>query len=339
MSIPTHLLSGKTILITGAAGLIGSALVRTLMNANERDNLTLSVIACVRDRRKAERVFGAYAGNSALTFCETSIENFSGVAEHVDFIVHAASPTSSRYFVEKPVETILTAVNGTRNVLEFARTMPGVRMVYLSSMEVYGTPDNEELITETSPTNVNPMKIRSCYPEAKRLCESLCTSYCAEYGVETMVVRLAQTFGPGIPLEDKRVFAQFARCVLDREDIRLLTDGASKCPYMDTSDAVSAILTVLVKGVKGEAYNAGNPNNYCSIADMARMTAKELANGEIQVILRAETENIRRYPDTYYLNLAIEKLQKLGWEPLVPLREMYVRMIEEMKAHSGAAEK
>ncbi len=247
-------------------------------------------------------------------------------------MIHAASQTSSRAFVEQPVETIFTAVNGTRSALEFARQNEVQCFVYLSTMEIYGAPVDDEKIDEKHGTNLDTMQPRSCYPESKRLCEVLCASWQKEYGVPVRVLRLTQTFGPGVRYDDGRVFAEFARCVIEGRDIVLKTEGLTCRSYLYTADAVSAILTVLLRGSDGEAYNAANEETYCSIREMADLAARECAEGKIKVRIEADKDpSVFGYAPTLHMNLDTSKLRALGWHPSCGLAEAYRRMIKSMQ--------
>jgi len=229
--------------------------------------------------------------------------------------------------VQKPVETILITVLGTRNVLELARKKRVSSFVYLSTMEVYGTLKTDDPIDEDHPTAVDSMSVRSSYPQAKLLCETLCASNFGEYGIPTKVVRLAQTFGPGVAADDARVFAQFARSVAQKENIVLKTAGESKRTYLYTADAVSAILTVLLLGGAGQTYNAANPETYCSIFEMAQMAARELAEGKIRVAIQPGENQTSGFSPTHRLRLSVDKLCSLGWRPTTGLLEMYRNML------------
>lgn len=331
-SIDWKLLAGKTIFITGGTGLIGSTVINGLLYANNKYKLNVRIIALVRNLDRAKGLFHNVNAGTSLSFIVGSVESLPEVREKVDYIIHGASPTASLYFVQHPVETIQTAVKGTMNILELAKNNQVEGILYLSSMEVYGAPATDDLIPETKGCTLDSMTVRSCYPIAKRLCENLCVSYASEYGVQVEVIRLAQTFGPGVSIDDARVFAEFARDAMHGTDIELQTAGTSKRMYLYTADAVIAILTVLLSGKSGEAYNAANPATYCSIVEMAQLVAHEIAHDAIRVhVPTIKLEADSKFPPPHHLNLDIGKIYELGWRPTIGLRDMYLKMISGMK--------
>lgn len=330
-SINWKLLRDKTVFITGGTGLIGSTIIHALIYANNKYSLKMRIIVLVRNQKKAKRIFPDDADTS-LRFIVGSVEELPIIQDKVDYIIHGASPTASLYFVQRPVETIQTAVQGTMNILELAKKNRVEGVLYLSSMEVYGAPLTDELIPETQGCTLDSMTVRSCYPIAKRLCENLCVSYANEYGVPGKVIRLAQTFGPGVGMNDSRVFAEFARDAMHKSDIELQTAGTSKRMYLYTADAVTAILTVLLSGKTGEAYNAANSGTYCSIVEMAQLVAHEIAHDSIKVhVPTIKLDADSKFPPPHHLNLDTSKIYKLGWRPSIGLKDMYLRMMTGMK--------
>lgn len=323
--IPWEQLRGKTCLITGATGLIGYTVASALLYADWKKKLGLTVVALVRSEEKAKQKFSAQLNQGLpLRFVQGSVEELPPIEGPVDYVIHGASPTASKYFVEHPVETIQTAVLGTMNMMQLAKEKQCQGFVYLSSMEVYGSPQTDEKITESHSSNLDTMVARNSYPESKRLCESLCASYAAEYGLRTMSVRLTQTFGPGVDYNDNRVFAQFARSVLEGKDIVLFTKGETRRSYLYTADAVTAILTVLLKGQHGQAYNAANEDTYCSIYEMAKL----FANGKVQVKINCSETETKQFAPVLRMNLDATKLKNLGWKYQKDLVQMYQSMME-----------
>lgn len=299
-------LRNKRILITGASGLIGRMLVRCLDKLDEKYDL----------------------GIVLFTPKHTEIESWmASNTEHVDYIIHLACPTASRDMVDHPVEVSDAIVSLTRQVLDYAKRQDAV-MVYVSSMEVYGAVLTDEEIAEDYQGYVNPLSVRSSYPMGKRMSEMLCYCFAQEYGVDVRIARLVQTFGAGISSEDQRVFAQFARSIILGHDIILHTSGKSTRKYLYLTDAVSALLYIMLRGAKGEAYNAAHPDSYISIINLAKMLKQEFAPG---IAVRVELQENAPYPEETHLNLATSKLESLGWMAQVPFREMLDRLIESLR--------
>lgn len=321
-------LRGKTFLVTGATGLIGSVLVKCLLELNKKKNIKLKVIAVVRSREKALAVFGEKSTNLEIVVTELSGIGLESHSLHADYVVHLASPTASKYFVEKPVETLRTAIEGTTSLLEYAKKCNVDAMVYASSLEVYGRNYTDDLIKEDFQGYVDPLEVRSSYNIGKRTCECLCHSYAEEYGINVMIARFTQVFGAGISAQENRVFAQFARSVIEGKNIELHTEGRSAKPYCYTTDAVSAILCMLLKGEKGAAYNIANKDSYISIKDMACLV-RDGFNSSIDVLV-VPTENLGYAPETR-LKLDTTKITELGWSPQYELKEMYRRTIKYLK--------
>lgn len=320
-------LKDSTIMVTGATGLIGAALIRGIMEYNHSFQGNIQVVALVRNEKKAFEMFSSYIQLGWLHVVAGDVNTIRYVEEKIDYIVHGASVTSSRDFVEKPVETIVTAIEGTRNILELAKKKQIKSMVYLSSMEVYGTPLDDKPLTEDKMGYLNPLAVRSSYSESKQMVENLCVAYKAEYQVPVKIVRLTQTFGPGVAADDGRVFAEFARCAANGKDIRLQTAGLTERMYLYTADAATALLTVLTKGTDGEAYNAANKNTYCSIKEMADMVSKKFGQGKSKVVIDIPKIPNASYNPVCHIYLECSKLEKLGWMAKTGLEEMYRRMM------------
>lgn len=329
-SVPWDALHGRTVLVTGATGLIGRSLVKALLWQGMAQDAGLRVLALTRDRSRGEASFAAaLAAGAPLRVLEGDVETLE-LDEHVDLVVHGASATSSHDFVTHPVQVMRTALRGTERILELARSHDVESLAYLSSMEAYGAPDGTRRITESDFTGFDPMEVRSSYPEGKRMAEAMCAGYAAEHGVRAKVLRLTQTFGPGVAPDDGRVFATFARSALYGEDIVLHTAGETERSYLYTADAVTAILTVLVSGRDGQAYNVANEDTYCSIRAMAELVARTCGPAPVAVRVEAQDGERYGYAPTLKMDLDTSRLQALGWRPTVGLEEMYRRMLAAM---------
>lgn len=318
-NIDWQALQGKNVLVTGATGLLGKLIVKAL-SAKGGINIT----AMARNREKAEKIFALY-DNVNIEICD--IRNLKDIETDIDYIIHCASVTDSRKFVSEPVETFLTAVEGTDNILKLGVKKNVAGIVYVSSMEVYGTPQTDEKITELHSTDLDCMNVRSCYPESKRACENLCCAYAHRYGLNIMTARLTQTFGAGVSYDDSRVFAEFARCAVEERDIILHTKGETKRSYLYTADAVRAVLTIMLSGDTCNAYNIANEDTYCSIYEMAELVAGNNAGGRIKV--KCEPDDISKfgYAGHLKMNLDTSAVRSLGWTPVYSLEQMFGRMI------------
>jgi nucleoside-diphosphate-sugar epimerase len=342
-SLQLNKLQGRTLFISGATGLIGSLLVKALVTANRIKSLDLTVIALVRDEEKARSVFADFLDTEApgsigakpliiAVGDVTDTASLSAIDYPIDYIFHAASITASRQMVEHPVETINTSVFGTMNMLHFAVSKKATKFVYLSSMEAYGQPaDGDKMISEKDLGYIDIGKVRSGYPESKRLCENLCTGFASEYGIDVVIARLAQVFGAGILKGENRVFAQFAKSAIKGENIVLHTRGLSEGNYCYTRDAVEALLFLALCGEKSEAYNVVNEDSHATIRDMAELVAKEIAGGRIKVIIDIPDDaTALGYAPDVKMRLSAEKINALGWKAKIGLLESYERMIGEM---------
>lgn len=335
-------LDGKTVFVTGATGLVGSQLVKTILAANRLLNLHIHILALVRSAEKAQRVFGRLLELPELQLHLGDVTQPIDITEPVDYIIHAASQTVSKEFVTHPVETIDTSFIGTKNILELARNKQCNSVVYISSMEAYGNPTHQKHRTaENDLGYIDILNVRSCYSEGKRFCECLCACYVSEYGVPVKIARLAQTFGAGVSLGENRVFAQFAKAAMNGTDIVLHTKGESYGNYCYTADAICGILTILLKGENGQAYNVVCETTTMKIAEMAALVANEISGGKINLIFDIPESSLTYgYAPDVVLRLDGAKLRSLGWEPRIApdLATMYRRMIASFEAQQCASE-
>jgi UDP-glucuronate decarboxylase len=332
-AMPWDQFRDATILVTGATGVIGNAIVRMLRAADTAKGLELTVVAQGRDPRKGQRL----AAELGARFLAADVRALSPAAsglDHVDFVVHAAAVTSSADMVARPDEVLAIAVEGTRNVLNLALELGASSVVYVSSMEVYGQ-GLAGLVTEDHLGTLNHDDPRSSYPEGKRRAEALSTAYATEHGLHATNARLGLTFGAGVPNDsaNTRVPLQFARSVLAGRDIELHTDGTGLTNVCYLADAVRALLLLAVKGAAGEAYNVANSRATMTIRQMAEVVAREVAGGRINVVVKKpEDIESRGYAPPSSYRLATGKIGALGWEPRYGMAEMYQRMIASWKS-------
>ena len=325
--IQLHYMKKKTknILITGATGLIGSALVKRLVKED------IELTCPIRNVEKVKTLFDNDVSNK-VNWVETSIDSFlKNLSDSYDYIIHCASPTASKYFVSNPVETLSFNITTTTAIMEYAKNHSLKGVLFLSSLESYGmVTEGDILIDEDYQGYVNPLEVRSSYNIAKRTCECICHAYSQEYNVPVKVVRLTQVISSKVAQEDMRVYAQFARSAARGEDIILHTEGTSARQYLYIDDAVEAIITVLLKGNVGEAYNVANDETYISVRKMAEFVQKNF-NPEHKVVIQKRDD--MGYAPVTKLRLCTQKLRDLGWSPKYGLYEMYYALINDLKTN------
>jgi nucleoside-diphosphate-sugar epimerase len=311
--------------------MIGSLLVKALAYFSLRTSANIKILAAVRDISKGRGIFAAALKVGApLALIHWDALKPLEIEQSIDSIFHCASITSSKHFIEKPVETSLTTLMGTVSVLRLAQEKRVKSLVYTSTMEVYGRPPRGTKVTEQDYSPVDCMTVRSCYPESKRMAETLCVAYWSEYGVPARIARLAQTIGTGIDYSDERVFAEFARCAAEKKDIRLLTKGETARSYVYVSDAVSALLLLSSKGKPGKAYNIADETSFCSIRELAELVSG--MEGIDLIIDENEKAALKRgFADMLSMDLDTAEIRRLGWRAQVHLEEMFERLITSLR--------
>jgi dTDP-glucose 4,6-dehydratase len=320
-----------SVLVTGATGLIGSQFVKLFLCLNRIKNANIKILAFIRDDKKAQKIFNNFY--ERINFINGDIKSIPQVDDNIDFIIHGAGETSSKTFIERPVETIDTAYIGTRNMLELARTKKVKGFVYLSSMEVFGITDSEEK-KENDYGYIDILNPRSSYSESKRMCECVCACYVKEYNVPVKIARLVQVLGASVDYNDTRVAAQFARSVIENKDIVLRTEGKTRRPCIYTRDVVAGICTVLLKGKAGEAYNVANADTTTTIRETAEMIVKNIADN-IKLVFNIDVPAEYIPNLNLNLNLNIDRIKALGWKAEIGLEEAYRRMIDSMRERRG----
>lgn len=310
--------SNKSFLVTGATGMIGRILVDSLRQITPEDKIYVLGM----NLEESNEVYKKSKVN------KTSFGDLNSINYDIDYIVHLASPTNSKFLKEKPIETIDFIYTSTKQILDFA-FKHNSKVLYISSMEAFGEVYDEIVRNEKQLGYVDLNNTRSSYPEAKRLCELLCYSYSYEYGLNVKCVRLAQTFGAGTIESDPRVFGYFGRCVVNNENIVLGTKGDSYGNYCYIADTLCAFFYVLANGKNGETYSIVGDGCRCTILELAGLVKSKIANNKIGIEFNLSLGS--QYPKPTKLNMDNSKLKSIGWKPKYNLEDMFVRMIESWK--------
>ena len=306
-------LYGQKILITGSTGTIGSWLVDTLLRMNEglSGQEKIQLYLAVHSSRTATGGLSR-EGRNEIHFVPYDLHRDLSLDEKMDYIIHAAGAGHPQAFADDPVGTLTGAVDSTRHLLEYAKSHGVRRLLYVSSGEVYGIGDvSLPAYEETYSGYLDPTAPRSCYPMGKRAAENLCASWTAQYGLETVIVRPSHTYGPWITSNDSRAHAEFLRKAMVGEEIVLKSKGSQVRSYTFVADCISGLLSVLLSGIAGEAYNLSNGASVCSIAEWAE-TLAEVSGGSVRYDLPNE-EDRRKFTPIPRQVLDCRKLEALGW--------------------------
>jgi nucleoside-diphosphate-sugar epimerase len=269
--LPWSDFSGATILVTGASGFLPAYMVETLLylNRNRMLDKPCHVVALARNYQRARGRFSDY-NSSDLDLLIQDVSQPITLPYKFDYIIHAASQASPVYYKIDPVGTLSANSTGTRVLLDLARINPCRGFLFFSSGDVYGDVSRfTHPVRETDFGASDPLNQRSCYGESKRMGETLCAAFTHQYGISTKIVRVAHTYGPGMRLDDGRIFADFTRDILSGGPLVLHSDGTAQRPFLYLADAAVAFFSVLLKGEPAEAYNVANPSALVSIGELA----------------------------------------------------------------------
>lgn len=307
LDLPWSKLCDCNILVTGATGLIGGCLVEVLMSRQDKD---YHVYASGRNEDRAKKRFADFASDPSFHFVKYDVlEPFESDVNY-DYIIHAASNASPNFFSTKPVEVIKSNIQGLSNLMEYGLNHGMKRMLYVSSGEVYGEGDGR-VFTEDYSGYVNCTSPRSCYPSSKRAAETLCVSYAQEYGADVVIARPSHTYGPYFTESDNRVYAQFIRNILRGEDIVMKSTGSQFRSWCYVVDCASALLHILLKGEKGQAYNIADESSNITIKELAEMIA--YMGGKNVVFDLPTNEEKAGYNVVAKSIFSTERIRALGW--------------------------
>lgn len=325
-------LRNRKILVTGAGGLICSVIIDLFAFLNCNYNYNIDIYAADLNIERCKKRFNFLLEMQHFHLINHNVVDKLNLDIEFDYIIHGASPANPKMYVSSPVETMQANIIGTNNLLEYSKNYNVKRFLYISSSEVYGNKETNEKYYETDYNYLDILNPRACYPSSKRAAETLCVSYYDEYGVECVIVRPGHVYGPSMTSGDNRAASQFARDVLNNQDIIMKSLGNQLRSHCYVDDCVSAILTVLINGECGEAYNISNPNAISTIREIAEAFA--IAGNKKVIFELPDAQEKKGYNLMTNSSLSSKKLENLGWHGIYNLQsgtKMTLQMLKEFE--------
>ena len=326
---------GKTVLISGANGMLPSYMVETLLYLNKKYGYQIKVVALVRNMEKAHKCFSEHIQDEALEFLVQDVAEPIKYDGDIHFIIHAASQAAPSYYGIDPVGTFKANTLGTINMLELAKEKHVEGFLFFSTGAVYGdVPGEKVLHQEDRQGEINTLDIRNCYGESKRAGENACVCYHYQYCIPTKIVRIFHTFGPKVNLNDGRVFSDFCKNILNNENIVLKSDGSAKRCFCYVADAIQAYFLVLLKGEPADAYNVGGDEEHeISIRDLSELLVSLYPEKGLKVVFDIDQNDITyskmQTPQKRILP-CVNKINALGWYQTTEIGECFKRTIDAL---------
>ena len=334
--LPWDRLSGSTVLVTGASGMLPSYALYALLGLNDRDGAGITVHGLVRNEAKARRLLTDVLDRPDFRLVVHDVSRPLELPGPLDYVIHGASAARPVLHGTEPVATIKANLLGSVNLLDLSVAKSSRGFALMSSAEVYGAqPSGAELIEEQSYGGFDILNPRACYAEGKRAAETICAAYQAQFGIECRLARFGHVYGPGMALDDGRVQADFAANVAAGQDILLNSDGSAVRTYTYVADAIAGLFYALLRGDQ-MAYNVADPGGLVSIRRLAELFTRVRPERDLRVVFTNESD-ARSYSPAKHQGLSSDRITALGWRPVVGLPAGLDRMVTELEAVAQAA--
>ena len=335
LALPWEKLKDKSVMLSGATGLLGSFLIDVILEKNVEDDLNCTVYALGRNEQKAKERFSKFVDDSHLIFIPYDVKQpfVRDDLGKVDFVLHLASNTHPMQYSTDPIGTITTNIIGVQNMLDFAVAHNTTRFAFASSNEIYGENRGDvEFFDENYCGYINSNTMRAGYPESKRCGEALCQAYKAQKGLDVVILRFTRSYGPTMLMSDTKAISQFIKKGIAGEDIVLKSTGTQYYSFQYMADSVSGLLTILLKGEDGEAYNIAEEHSDIMLKDLAAVIAG--MNGKEVVFEIPDAVEAAGYSTATKARLDGHKLIALGWMPKYDIKsgmERTISILREMQ--------
>lgn len=336
--IPWDRLKGKTLILSGGTGLIGSLLVDAIMQKNLQDCLDCDIFVIGRNEERGRKRFFQWWNSKSFHFVQADVNKAfiePSFGEEADFVIHLASNTHPVAYATDPIGTITTNIIGAQNMLDLAlRSHKHCRFVFASSNEIYGENRGDtECFRESDLGYIDCNTLRAGYTESKRCGEALCQAYRKQHNLDCVIARLTRSYGPTLLSSDTKALSQFIRNALNREDIVLKSKGDQLYSYTYAVDAVSGLLTVMLAGQDGEAYNVAEESFDIPLAEIAGILAR-LSSKRVVFDIPDAIE-AAGFSKATKARLDGSKLRALGWKAGFSMMEGLKRTLSILSFYEG----
>ena len=318
--IPFEKLENKSVLITGATGMLATYIVYFLYYLNINKKKNIKIYSLVRNKKKAEKIFCDLLEDNNFNIIEQDIEKEINISEKIDYIFHLASSANPKTILENPIGIVKANTIGTINIFEFAR-INNSKVFFSSTREIYGFVKEKEYINEEEMGILGCLEKRACYPESKRIAETICNSYYLQYNVNYQIARIAHVYGPGMNIEnDGRIMSDIIFDVVNNKNIILKSDGSALRAFCYISDAIRGIFTIVLKGEQNNVYNLSNEEEEISIKKLSELFVELFPEKNIKIEYVIPTLN-DVYTNYKTNGLDNKKIYSLGWKIKIKLKE------------------
>ena len=332
--LPFEKLKNKKILITGCNGFIASTFIKALNDIMLKKKYKITFFG-ITHNSKINKLLRPLISNKNLIIKNIDLNKEIKLNFKPDICFHAASITSPKNYLSKPTDTLTVNIVGTINLLNFCVKNKVKKFIFLSSVEIYGNFKrirmNKKIFNENDYGVIDPENINSNYGLSKKLAENAMLSWSKKYNLITNSIRLFHTYGPYMKLGDGRIHSDLVDKISKNKDIIITGSSSVKRCFCYISDAISGILTVILKGKKNESYNLANPKEMYKIQELVKLVTSTQLHRKFKI--KKKKGNFKRL-DLFYPIPSIKKLIKLGWKPKINVKKGFSDTIEFFKKNS-----